>query len=229
MGQEGFRPALLVVDMQEDFCPPSGSLAVPSGRSIIPLINNLLALPIFTLRIATKDWHPPNHISFAANHGPSARPFLDTTTIVNPHNTSETYTTRLWPVHCLQDSPGAALVPELDASKFDHVIHKGQNPSVEMYSAFYCPLRQPTVSDSGLAKILHSGDVTHVYVVGLAADYCVRSTAEDAKLEGFETYIIEQGTRAVDPEGWEKCKAEIEGKGVKVVSMDGEDVRRLFQ
>ncbi|KAK4231136.1 Pyrazinamidase/nicotinamidase [Podospora fimiseda] len=228
MAREGFRPALLVVDMQEDFCPPSGTLAVPNARTILPLINHLLSLPTFTLRIATKDWHPPTHISFAPNHSPTTRPFLDTTTITNPLNPQETYTTHLWPIHCLQDTPGASLVPELNTSKLDHIIHKGQNPQVEMYSAFYSPLRNPTISDSGLAKILHSAEITHVYVVGLAADYCVRCTAEDAKMEGFKTYIIEEGTKAVDPEGWEKCKAEIEGKGVKVVSIGGEEVKRLF-
>ncbi|GAB1310605.1 NAD(+) salvage pathway protein [Madurella fahalii] len=223
----GFRPALLVVDMQEDFCPPNGSLAVAEGRSITALINTLLALPTFALKIATKDWHPSDHISFAANH-PAKRPFLDFHAITNPNNPAESYTTRLWPVHCVQDTPGAALIPELDAARLDHTIHKGTDPRVEMYSAFYDPLREPRVSDSGLAGLLRGAGVTHVYVVGLAGDYCVRSTAEDAVREGFETYVVEEGTRAVDPAAWDGCKAEMEAAGVRIVSKDGPEVGRLF-
>ncbi|KAK0730904.1 nicotinamidase [Lasiosphaeris hirsuta] len=222
-----FRPALIVVDMQEDFCPPNGSLAVTDGRAIVPLINTLLALPSLVLRIGTRDWHPPNHVSFASNHA-SARPFIDTTTIVNPHNPSEQYRTRLWPVHCVADTPGAALVPELDAARLDAVIDKGTDPRVEMYSAFYDPLCAPRVSDTGLADALRKARVTHVYVVGLAGDYCVRSTAADAHAEGFETYVVVEGTKPVDVSGWEACKAQIEGAGVRVVSVESEEVRRLF-
>ncbi|CDO73774.1 hypothetical protein BN946_scf185015.g102 [Trametes cinnabarina] len=110
-----FRPALLVVDMQEDFCPPDGSLAVPGGRDIISLINELLRLP-FVLKVATKDHHPPEHVSFASNH-PGAAPFLSTCIITNPLNPSETYETQLWPDHCVVGTPGNALVPELDAAR----------------------------------------------------------------------------------------------------------------
>ncbi|KAK4098609.1 Isochorismatase hydrolase [Parathielavia hyrcaniae] len=233
MTEPRFRPALLVVDMQEDFCPPTGALAVPEGRSIIPLINTLLSLPTFHLKIATKDWHPPDHISFASNHTDPAtnkpkQPFLDTTTITNPHNPSETYTTRLWPVHCVQSTAGAQLIPDLATGHLTHTVEKGQDGRVEMYSAFSSPLRDPRVSDSGLAALLRSRGATHVYVVGLAADYCVRYTAEDAAAEGFETYVVEEGTRAVDPGLWGACKAEMEGKGVSVVRADGPEVRRLF-
>ncbi|KAL2271344.1 hypothetical protein VTJ83DRAFT_715 [Remersonia thermophila] len=254
MTDSEFRPALLVIDMQEDFCPPSGALAVASGRDIIPLINRLLALPTIPLKIATKDWHPPNHVSFAANHPlddglppsssssspssssdanphpkPTKRPFLDTTVIANPRNPSERYTTRLWPVHCVQHTPGASLVPELDVSRVQHVIEKGTSPDVEMYSAFCPPLRDPKVSDSGLAALLRENGTTHVYVVGLAGDYCVRSTAEDAVREGFVAYVVEEATKAVDPGLWEDVKKEMEEKGVRVVSVDGPEVRRLFQ
>ncbi|KAK4041432.1 Isochorismatase-like protein [Parachaetomium inaequale] len=236
MADPAFRPALLVVDMQEDFCPPNGSLAVPEGRSITPLINTLLALPAATLplKIATKDWHPSDHISFASNHPgpPPKRPFLDTTTITNPLNPSggESYTTRLWPAHCIQSTPGAALIPELNTTHLTHIIEKGTDPRVEMYSAFYCPLNNPRLpdTDSGLADLLRSRGTTHVYVVGLAADYCVRSTAEDAVREGFEAYVIEEATRAVEPAGWEACKREMEGNGVRVVGWEGLEVRRLF-
>ncbi|KAK3951443.1 Isochorismatase-like protein [Pseudoneurospora amorphoporcata] len=244
-----FRPALLVVDMQEDFCPPNGSLAVAGGRSITPLINTLLTSPLLVLRVATKDWHPPNHISFASNHqhsspetstccpesiGTPAIPFVSTTTIHNPHNPSESYTTRLWPPHCIAGSPGAALIPELDVSKIDKILEKGTDPRVEMYSAFYDPFVSPRVSDSGLADMLREAKVTHVYVVGLAADYCVWSTAMDAHKEGFETVVVEEATRAVDEEAWRGVKERLvaEGKeggiGVKVVSWQGEEVGCLF-
>ncbi|KAK3335923.1 Isochorismatase-like protein [Cercophora scortea] len=225
----GAKPvaALLVVDMQEDFCPPNGSLAVAEGRDVVPLINSLLALPSFALKVATKDWHPANHISFAANHA-GKQPFVDTCTVVNPYNALESYETRLWPVHCVQDTPGAALLPELDEARIDRVIEKGIDARVEMYSAFYDPLRSPRVSDSGLADMLKAAGITHVYVVGLAGDYCVRSTAADAHAEGFVTYVIDEATRAVDAEAWSRCKAEIEASGVRVVSRDSPEVKQLF-
>jgi nicotinamidase-related amidase len=224
-----FVPALIVVDFQEDFCPPSGSLAIPHGRDIAPAVNQLLTLPSFAVKIATQDWHPADHISFAANHRsvPPKRPFEDTATIVNPHNASESYETRLWPVHCVQGTTGAELVPELAADRVDVVIKKGTDARVEMYSAFYDPFQSPRVCDSGLARQLKDKGVTHVYVVGLAFDYCVSATAVDAAKEGFVTYVVEEGSRAVDAAALDQCKDRLASRGVKVVSMDGEEVRRL--
>lgn len=224
-----FVPALIVVDFQEDFCPPAGSLAIPQGRDIAPAVNELLALPSFAVRIATQDWHPADHISFAANHHsqPPKRPFEDTATVINPHNASESYETRLWPVHCVQDSRGAELVPELAADRVDVVVRKGTDARVEMYSAFYDPFKSPRVCDSGLARQLKERGVTHVYVVGLAFDYCVSATAADAAKEGFVTYVVEEGTRAVDAAGWDKCKDRLASGGVKVVRLDGDEVQRV--
>jgi nicotinamidase-related amidase len=201
---------------------------VPNGRIIVPTINHLLTLP-FHLKICTKDWHPENHISFAANHPGPPAPFTSFTRVVNPSNAEESYETRLWPVHCVQGTPGAEIVPELDISRVDRIVEKGLDPRVEMYSAFYDPLKNPRCSDSGLAGMLKGEGVTDVYVVGLAADYCVRFTAEDAAAEGFRTVIIEEGTRAVDEGGWVKVRGEIETKGVKVVGMHTEEVRRLVE
>lgn len=224
---DDFKPALIVVDVQEDFLPPNGSLAVPHGRDTIPTINSLLALTSFVIRVATKDWHPADHISFAANH-PGTEPFTSTTTITNPLNASEPpYESRLWPVHCVAGTPGVELAPELDVSRVDRIIEKGQRKEVEMYSAFYDPFKNPTVSDSGLAGVLKEKGVTHVYVVGLAADYCVKCTAVDAASEGFVTYIVEEGTRPVDEAGWVEARKEIEAKGVSVVKLDGSEVERL--
>ncbi|KAI8628867.1 isochorismatase [Xylariaceae sp. FL1651] len=221
-----FRPALIVVDLQEDFCPPNGSLAVPDGRAVAAPINKLLELP-FALKVATKDWHPRDHISFAANHQ-DKQPYTDFVTIVNPHNAAESYSSRLWPVHCVQGTPGAELLPELNADKLDRVVEKGTDARVEMYSPFYDPFASPRVSDSGLAALLREHAVTDVYVVGLAADYCVKSCAEDAAKEGFRTYLIEECTRAVDAGSWPQCKEGIEGSGAKIVSMEGPEVLRLM-
>ncbi|KAI2638605.1 isochorismatase [Xylaria nigripes] len=221
-----FKPALIVVDVQEDFCPPNGALAVPEGRDVVAPINRLLALP-FVLKVATKDWHPQDHISFAENHA-GKQAFTDFVTVVNPYNAAESYSSRLWPVHCVQGTAGAELVPELDGSKLDEIIEKGTDARVEMYSPFYDPLKAPRVSDSGLASLLRDYDVTDVYVVGLAADYCVKSCAEDASREGFRTYLVEECTRAVDVDNWSVCKEHLEGFGVKVVSMNSHEVLRLL-
>lgn len=228
MADGTFRPALLVVDFQEDFCPPNGSLAVAHGRDIAPVVNQLLSAPGLVLRVATRDWHPAGHVSFAANHA-GKRPFVDTATVVNPLNPAESYATRLWPVHCVQGTPGAELAPELDRRRVDRVLDKGTRPEVEMYSAFYDPLTRPRVSDSGLAAMLRDARATHVYVVGLAADYCVKSTALDAAAEGFVTCIVEDGTRPVDPDAWPAVRDEIRARGVAVVGVNSPEVMRLIQ
>ncbi|KZV75068.1 Isochorismatase hydrolase [Peniophora sp. CONT] len=216
---EPFTPALIIVDPQEDFCPPNGSLAVQDGRAIAEPINTLLALP-FTLRVATRDFHPANHVSFASAH-PGAKPFETILTITNPLDTNETQESRAWPDHCVQGTPGAEIIPELDASRFTHVVDKGMDARVEMYSAFYDPFR---VSVSKLPELLKEGRVTDVYAVGLAMDYCVKATALDALGEGYRVWVVSEGTKAVDPSGWKDVQDEMEGKGVRFVGIDGEEV-----
>jgi nicotinamidase-related amidase len=191
----------------------------------VPTVNALLDLP-FALKIATKDWHPADHISFASNHK-GKKPYVDFTTIVNPTNASETYETRLWPTHCVQHTMGAELVKELEVSKIDRIIEKGQKREVEMYSAFYDPLEKPRVSDSGLAGLLKKEGVTDVFVVGLAADYCVKATAVDAVKEGFRTFIVEEGTRAVDESTWGAVKKDMETKGVNMVGLQSVEIGRV--
>ncbi|KAF3941420.1 Nicotinamidase [Dactylella cylindrospora] len=220
-----FNPALLVVDMQEDFCPPNGSLAVPEGRTVIPFINELLANPTFTTRIATKDFHPPSHISFASSHPPPDNiPFASYTTVTNPYNPTETYRTRLWPDHCVQGTPGAELVPEMNQTLVDEIVEKGTDDRVEMYSCFHDPFTNPRVSDSGLVERLKKKDVTHVYIVGLAMDYCVKCSAVDARKAGFEVYVVKEGTKAVDPSVWDQVVEELGGIGISVIGMDGKEV-----
>ncbi|KAF4592303.1 nicotinamidase [Ophiocordyceps camponoti-floridani] len=213
-----FVPALIVVDFQHDFCPQSnGSLAVPDGLSIAKPVNQLLSLP-FTLRLATRDWHPPDHISFKTNHKGSS----PDVTIAHPDDPSRSYTTALWPPHCIQHSAGAALVPELDRSRLDAVFDKGLDARFEMYSAFYDPFR---VCDSGMAAYLAERNVTHVYVVGLAADHCVVHTARHASELGFVTYIVDEATRPIDPDGWPDPS--LNDSGVTVVSIHGQEVARV--
>lgn len=190
------------------------------------MVNALLRLPAFVARIATKDWHPADHISFAPNHE-GKKPFVDSCTVVNPYNAEESYETRLWPVHCVQRTPGAELVPELEKGLIDQVVEKGTDARVEMYSAFYDPFTSPRVSDSGLRDVLREKGVTDVYVVGLAGDYCVKYTALDAVAEGFRTFVVEEGTRAVDADAWAECRREIEGRGVKVVTLHDPEIGRL--
>ncbi|KAJ7810281.1 Isochorismatase-like protein [Mycena olivaceomarginata] len=213
------KAALVIVDLQEDFCPPNGSLAVSGGRDIVPIINGLLRSPLFDLKVATKDWHPEDHISFAANHPePNNRPFESFATVINPYNSADRYETRLWPVHCVQGTLGAELVPDLDIEKVDKIVEKGQDQRVEMYSAFADPFEDPCVARSELGGYLKENGVGNVYVVGLAMDYCVKATAEDAVKEGFDTYIIEDATKAVDPgEGWKNAKVEMENIGIRFV------------
>jgi len=164
-----------------------------------------------------------DHTSFASNHA-SKQPYIDFTTITNPSNSSETYESRLWPDHCIQNTPGAALVSELEIEKVDKVIEKGLRKEVEMYSAFYDPFEKPRVSDSGLAQFLKDKDITDVFIVGLAADYCVQATAKDAKKEGFRTMIVEEGTRPVDQKAWEAMAVELYKVGVEIVALDGEEL-----
>ncbi|KAF1943835.1 Isochorismatase hydrolase [Clathrospora elynae] len=222
-----FKPALVIVDVQEDFCPPKGALAVTGGRDIVPTINELLTYP-FALKIATKDYHPHDHISFASNHpAPNNKPFESTVTITNPHNSEETQEARLWPDHCVQGTKGAELLSELDVSNVDHIIEKGQDKRVEMYSAFADPFTSPCVAESGLADMLRGAGITDVYVVGLAADYCVKFTALDAQKEGFKTWVVGDATKAVDPSSLDEVQKDYEKAGVTVIGRDDTQVQRV--
>lgn len=245
---DNFRPALLIVDFQEDFCPPvssqaltlalptnppqNGSLAVQDGRGIAPTVNGLLRLP-FALKVATRDWHPRDHISFASNHpAPENIPFISHTTIIHPSDPTREYTTRLWPDHCIQGSPGAELVPELDLSLVDEIVDKGQDPRLEMYSAFTDPFHLPpftpdsvSICTSQLAQTLAERKISHVYVVGLTQDYCVKDSAIDAAKFGFKTFVIREGTRAVDPGKWDQAERDMAGAGVATIGLEDREVQ----
>ena len=174
----------------------SGALAVAGGRDIVEPINKLLNLP-FCVKIATQDWHPLDHVSFASNHAPPGNKPGTVITIHNPENPSETEQITLWPDHCVQHSEGAQLVQELDASKLNHFVRKGTDKNVEMYSAFRANYRSPCISESDLLELLRRSAIDKVLVVGLAADYCVKYTAMHSAEESFQTVVLADATRAI--------------------------------
>jgi nicotinamidase-related amidase len=193
----------------------------------VPTINELLSLP-FAIKVATKDFHPQDHISFASNHpAPNNKPFESMVKITNPHNPDESQETRLWPDHCVQGTKGSELLPELDVGRVDKIVEKGQNKRVEMYSAFADPFTSPCVARSDLAKTLKDAGITDVFVVGLAADYCVKFTAIDAQKEGFKTWVIGEATKAVDPSSLGDVHKEYERVGVTVIGRDDAQLRRV--
>ncbi len=174
--------ALLIVDFQNDFTP-GGSLAVPEGDRIAAPIARLL--DHFDLVVATRDWHPPGHGSFAG---------VD----VEPGRWRGTDPPSIWPVHCVQGSPGAELHPGLDRSKVDLVVDKGQDPTSQGYSAF---------QDTGLAELLRERGVDRLFVTGLATDYCVRNSVLDALAEGFEVIVVEDAVRGVEVQPGDSARA----------------------
>lgn len=161
-------------------------MAVSGGREIVPIINDLLSLP-FALKIATQDFHPQEHVSFEASHPPPNNiPFESHVKITNPSNPSDIQEIPIWPVHCVKGTKGAAIIPELNSSKLAKVLEKGRTKDVEMFSGFAdCFGNKTDAASFDLAEVLREAAISHVYVVGLAGDYCVRCSAIDAKKEGF--------------------------------------------
>jgi nicotinamidase-related amidase len=229
--------ALIVVDLQEDFCPPvyfiayksgpsanqeqNGALAVQNGRDIVPVINTFLELK-FKIKIATQDYHPHNHCSFASQHK-GAKPFTSTHTVTNPEATdptaAESQQITLWPDHCVQDTPGCEFVPELDLSEIHRIVRKGEDPRVEAYSGFGPDFRKPAVAMTCMAELLREHGIKHVIVCGLALDYCVRYTAIDAAKEGFRVTVVEDATKAVnqDAETLRDVRDDLEAHGVQLL------------
>ncbi|TVR64017.1 MAG: bifunctional nicotinamidase/pyrazinamidase [Gemmatimonadales bacterium] len=203
--------ALLVVDVQPDFLP-GGRLAVAEGDRILPGIRHLMKSGTFDVQVATQDWHPPAHASFASAH-PGREPFE----VIQLHGHEQV----LWPDHCIQGSPGAELHSALPWTRVDAVIRKGTDPTVDSYSGFrnnWGPGgRRPL---TGLEGYLRERGIQRVVVCGLARDYCVRWTAEDAAAAGFDTVMVWDLTRSVDPSGDEALRSELEGAGVHIVNSD---------
>lgn len=186
--------ALILVDIQNDFVP-GGSLPVASGDEIITLVNELQ--DSFELVVATQDWHPANHKSFASQH-PGKKQF----DVISLHGLNQV----LWPDHCVQSTKGAEFHDRLSINKIEAVFRKGMNPEIDSYSGFFDNGHKKS---TGLAGYLRDRNVKKVYVCGLAADYCVAYTAKDALKENFEAYVIEDATRAIDASGYKRIKDEI--------------------
>jgi nicotinamidase/pyrazinamidase len=179
----GARDVLLVVDIQNDFCP-GGKLAVPRGDEVVPLINRMAAR--FTHVVLTQDWHPPGHMSFASSH-PGRKPY---DTVQVSYGSQE-----LWPDHCIQATPGAEFRKDLEIAHAELVLRKGYHREIDSYSAFYENDRR---THTGLAGYLRERDFARVFVAGLAFDFCVRFSCEDARREGFEAIVIEDACRGID-------------------------------
>jgi len=186
----GIRPGendvLLVIDVQNDFCP-GGALEVPRGDEVVPIVNRLARR--FSNVVLTQDWHPPDHLSFASAH-PGRRPFEMVTAAYGPQV--------LWPDHCVQGSLGADFHKVLSIPHAGLVLRKGTRRTIDSYSAFYeNDRRTPT----GLVGYLRERNIAQVFIAGLAFDFCVRYSAEDAARAGFNAIVIDDACRGIDMEG----------------------------
>jgi len=197
--------ALIVVDIQNDFLP-GGALAVPHGDEVIAVANALM--PVFRRVVATQDWHPPRHGSFAVMH-----PGRSPGELVTLGGAAQV----LWPVHCVEGTHGAAFARELDAGRLDAVVRKGMDPEIDSYSGFFDNDRKRA---TGLAEKLRALGESELWVLGLATDYCVKATALDALRLGFRVALVVDGCRAVDLQAGDGARAiaEMQAAGVTLVT-----------
>lgn len=197
--------ALILVDIQNDFMP-GGALAVTDGDAVVPVANRVMKS--FDLCVATQDWHPADHQSFAAQH-PGTTPGQ----LIDLHGLPQV----LWPVHCVQDTEGAAFVDTLELPKDVYVFPKGIHVEVDSYSGFYDNGHRYS---TGLTSFLKDRGITTLYVLGVATDYCVKFTVLDACAAGFETFVITDGCRAVNlsPEDGEKALKAMQDAGATLVT-----------
>jgi nicotinamidase/pyrazinamidase len=201
--------ALILVDLQNDFLP-GGALPVPHGDEVIPVANELQRH--FELVLATKDWHPPDHGSFAANHRgkkPGDRIILDGIEQI------------LWPVHCVQNTHGAEFAPPFDTSRIAYVFHKGTERNIDSYSTFFDNAHR---RHTGLAQYLAKRSVKDIYLMGLALDYCVKYSALDARELGLNAYVIVDGCRGIGLDTGDIDRALDEMKRVGAVLLKSTDL-----
>ncbi len=198
------RRALLLVDLQNDFVE-GGALAVPQGLEVIDIANRLI--PDFDLVVATQDWHPPDHLSFASQH--QSLSIGDSFELNGLPQIA-------WPDHCVQGTFGANLVSQLNQTDIHRVVRKGTDRNIDSYSGFFDNGHRRSTE---LAACLHEQNVRHVFVMGLATDYCVRFTALDAIREGFKTTLILDGCRGVElqPGDIERAVDEMKNAGVNIL------------
>lgn len=203
--------ALLLVDIQPDFMP-GGALAVPDGDAILGPVRTLMGRDLFGLYVATQDWHPEGHVSFASSHD-GREPFESIELYGHPQT--------LWPDHCIQETPGAALHPNLPQAPIAAVIRKGMEPDSDSYSGFRNNWNPDGERPStGLAGYLRERGVRDVVVCGLARDVCAKWTAEDAAEAGFGVTFLWGLTRPVDPESDHSVRRDLEKSGVRVADAD---------
>jgi nicotinamidase/pyrazinamidase len=200
------RDVLLVIDVQNDFCT-GGTLAVPGGEKVVPAINRIAKK--FANVVLTQDWHPSDHVSFAANH-PGKQPFE---TIELDYGTQV-----LWPTHCVQGTAGAGFHRDLDGNRASMVVRKGFRRGIDSYSALF---ENDHKTPTGLLGYLRERELKTVLVVGLALDFCVRFSAEDARKAGFEVAVIEDACRGIDIEGSVAAThRSFRDHGISVVSLE---------
>lgn len=203
--------ALIIVDVQNDFLP-GGALAVSHGDDVIPVCNRLLQSKqkLFDYVVATQDWHPMDHQSFAIQH-PGKKPG----DLGELHGLPQVF----WPVHCVQNTLGAEFSNLLNTKLIDHVAYKGMSREVDSYSGFYDNGRK---SSTGLAEKLKQKNIKDIYVLGLATDYCVKFTALDGLREGFKTYLVEDGCRGVNlsPDDVQNAVTEMQTAGIQIIGSD---------
>jgi len=201
--------ALILVDLQNDFCP-GGALAVPHGDEVVAVANQLMSR--FPLVVATQDWHPANHGSFAANH-PGRSPYEMAELAGMPQV--------LWPVHCVQGSAGADFHAALTMAGVHKVFPKGTDPTIDSYSGFFDNGKRKS---TGLGEFLQQQGVTDVVVMGLATDYCVRATALDALGLGFKVTLVLDGCRAVNLQPDDGSTAVLQMQNAGIVLAQSQDL-----
>lgn len=201
--------ALLLIDMQNGFCP-GGNLAVPDGDSVVPVANRLIRDGGYDVVVASQDWHPVNHGSFASQH-PGKKPFDMGELSGQPQV--------MWPDHCVQGTPDAEFHSDLDVSEIDYIQQKGENPAVDSYSAFRDNDRAAL---TGLAGYLKAQQVTELDICGLATDYCVKFSALDARdmLPEVNVRFISDASRGIDLQGVKDAISEMRERGIDIVSSD---------
>jgi len=197
--------ALLLIDIQNGFCT-GGNLPVADGDAVVPVANRLMASGAYDFVVASQDWHPADHGSFASQH-PGKAPF-DMGELSGQAQV-------MWPDHCVQDTADAEFHPDLQSARIDYIQRKGENPAVDSYSAFR---DNDKAALTGLANWLSSKGVTELDLMGLATDYCVKFSALDAvdMLPGVKVRLIADGCRGIDPKGVEDAIAAMREAGVEI-------------
>lgn len=211
----GNKRALILVDLQNDFCA-GGNLEVPQGDEVIAIANQLQ--PLFDCVIATKDFHPANHTSFASNHSAKVGDVVQLGQINQV----------LWPDHCVQGTRGAEFHPALETHRIHKIIYKGTDKNIDSYSAFFdnAHLRQTELQD-----FLHKENIKEIYIMGLATDYCVKFSCFDATQLGFKTFVIQDGCRGVELKAGDIQNAfkEMQTKGAQLITSNELLVEKLCE